>query len=114
MSGKSCQSVGRTAKNHFIEPVPEDEPTPWVSPIVFIPKKDDNERIFVDMRLANEVIERICYPIPTVDEVCFKLDGARFFSKLDLSQAYHQLPLDPESRSIITFGTHLGLFRYKR
>ena len=36
------------------------------------------------------------------------------FSKLDLSQAYHQLELDEASRYITTFCTHVGLFRYKR
>ena len=39
---------------------------------------------------------------------------AQYFSKLDLSQAYHQLELDEDSRYITTFSTHLGLFRYKR
>ena len=40
----------------IIERVPEDEPTPWVSPIVVVPKKNDGVRICVDMRLANEAI----------------------------------------------------------
>ncbi len=45
----------------------------------------------------------------------FELNGAQYFSKLDLSQAYHQLELDEHSRYITTFSTHLGLFRpYKR
>ena len=43
-----------------------------------------------------------------------ELNGASFFSKLDLCQAYHQLELSPETRHITTFCTHLGLFRYKR
>ena len=36
------------------------------------------------------------------------------FSTLDLNNAYHQLVLDPESRYIATFGTHIGLQKYKR
>ena len=38
----------------------------------------------------------------------------QYFSKLDLSQAYHQLELEKQSRYITTFSTHLGLYRYKR
>ncbi|CAB3996492.1 PREDICTED: uncharacterized protein LOC107336737 [Paramuricea clavata] len=38
------------------EKVPENEATPWVSPIVAVPKKDGQVRICVDMRLANEAI----------------------------------------------------------
>ncbi|CAB4036105.1 Retrovirus-related Pol poly from transposon [Paramuricea clavata] len=44
----------------------------------------------------------------------FALNGAKFFSKHDLSQAYHQLELDEQSRYITTFSTHVGLYRYKR
>ena len=42
------------------------------------------------------------------------MDGAVKYSKVDLKAGYHQIPLDKESRSITTFTTHLGLFRYKR
>ena len=98
----------------IIERVPENQPTPWVSPIIAVPKKDGGVRICVDMRLANEAIKRVRHPILTVDDVSFELNGAQYFSKLDLSQAYHQLELDEASRYITTFSTHIGLFRYKR
>ena len=36
-----------------------DRPTPWVSPIVVVPKKDQNKiRICIDTRAANKVIKR--------------------------------------------------------
>jgi hypothetical protein len=66
------------------------------------------------MRQANEAIRRVRQPIPTVNDVSFALNGAQYFTKLDLSQAYHQLVLDQESRFITTFSTHVGLYRYKR
>jgi len=53
-------------------------------------------------------------PIPSVDDVRFALNGAQFFTKLDLQQAYHQLPLHESSRYITTFNTYVGLFRYQR
>ncbi|CAB3998539.1 Transposon Tf2-9 poly [Paramuricea clavata] len=55
-------------KDDIIERVPEDEPTPWVSPIVAVPKKDGGVRICVDMRQAHEAIKRVRHPIPTVDD----------------------------------------------
>jgi hypothetical protein len=36
------------------------------------------------------------------------------FSKLDLKMGFHQLELEEGSRSITTFATFLGLFRFKR
>ena len=62
------------------------------------------------MRQANEAIR---HPIPTADDLSFELNGATHFSKLDLSQAYHQLEIDEASRFITTFSTNFGLFRYR-
>ena len=42
------------------------------------------------------------------------LNGAKYFSKLDMLQVYHQLELSPSSRNITTFTTHAGLYRFKR
>ena len=88
-------------------------PTPRVSPIVVAPKKT-GIRICVDMRAANEAIERERHPVPTVEDLIVDLDGATVFSKIDLNQGYHQHELATDSRSITTFATHVGLFRYKR
>ncbi|KAJ1173421.1 hypothetical protein NDU88_005256 [Pleurodeles waltl] len=74
---------------------PAEELTTWVSPSVAVAKKNTNEiSIYVDM-------------ISCLDKACV-------FSKLDFSKGYHQLELDPQSRCITTFSTHLVLFRYKR
>ncbi|XP_065058440.1 uncharacterized protein K02A2.6-like [Rhopilema esculentum] len=114
MRQKVKEALKKLEKEDTIERVPADNGTPWVSPIVIVPKKDGAVRICVDMRVANNAINRIRHPIPTVDDVSCALNGAKFFSKLDLSQAYHQLELSEESRNITTFSTQVGLFRYKR
>ena len=91
-----------------------DGPTPWVSPLVCVPKKNGEIRVCVDMRRANEAVIRERHPIPTVDEILQDMNGASVFSKLDLRWGYHQIELAPKSREITTFITHKGLFRYKR
>ena len=98
----------------IIEKVPANEQTDWVSPIVVVPKKEQAIRICVDMRAANTAIKRFRHPIPTVKDISLALNGAQYFTKLDMSQAYHQLPLHARSRHITTFATHMGLYRYKR
>ena len=96
----------------IIEPV--EGPTPWVNPVVVVPKPGGDIRLCIDMRRANEAIRRARHPIPTVDEITQSISGSKIFSKLDLKWGYHQLELSPESREITTFATHCGLFRYKR
>ncbi|KAJ8411636.1 hypothetical protein AAFF_G00164440 [Aldrovandia affinis] len=96
----------------IIEPV--DGPTPWVNPVVIVPKADNDVRLCLDMRRANQAIERERYPIPTVDEILQGMNGSTVFSKLDLKWGYHQLELSPESWGITTFAVHNGVYRYKR
>ena len=81
---------------------------------MIVPKKDNNIRLCVDTRAANNAINRVRHPIPTVKDISLELNGAKFFSKLDLSQAYHQLELAPSCRYITTFTTHTCLYRFKR
>ena len=91
-----------------------DGPTPWISPIVVVPKKSGAVRICVDMREANKAIKREKHLMPTIDDLIAHLNGATHFSTLDLSSGFHQLELAPESRNLTTFSTHIGLRRYKR
>ena len=85
-------------------------PSSWVSPVVVVPKLMGDIRLCVDMRQANKAVKRERYPIPTIDEVLQDFNQSKFFSRLDLNSAYHQIELAPESRDI----THDGLHRYKR
>ena len=64
--------------------------------------------------MAKTAIRRVRYLILTVDDVSLNLIGAKYFSKLDLNEAYHQLELEPASRGIASFSTHVGLYRYTR
>ena len=66
----------------IIEPV--NGPTPWVSPLVVVPKLNGEIRICVDMRRVNTAVIRERYSIPTVEEILQDLTGACVFSKLDL------------------------------
>ena len=66
----------------MIEPV--EGPTLWVSPVVVVPKQNDEIRLCVDMRRLMKPFIRERYPIPTVDEVLQNLNQSTVFSKLDL------------------------------
>ena len=49
-----------------------------------------------------------------MDDLFTTLQGSKLFTKLDLSQAYLQLPLDEDSRKYVVINTQKGLFRYAR
>ena len=66
------------------------------------------------MRQANQAVKRVHHPIPAIDELLQDMKESKFFSKLDIKWAFHQLELQPESRAITMFITHRELYRYKR
>lgn len=86
----------------------------WVSPIVPILKENGELRLCVDMRRANNAIMRENHPLPTMDKLLPKINKAKFFTKLDVKNAFHQVEIHPDSRHITTFITPNGLYRYKR
>jgi hypothetical protein len=107
------KELKKLEEQYIVEKV-ANQPTPRVSPIVVTPKKDGGIRLCVDMRKANQAIERERHTMPTLQDFKAEVNGEKFFSKIDLKQAYHQLELHPDSRFITTFSTHEGLFQYKR
>ena len=84
------------------------EPTPWVSSLVVVPKKDGRLRLCLDPKDLNRAILREHYPLPTIEEVATRLYGAKCFSILD---AQHGFPLDEESSLLTTFNSPFGRYR---
>lgn len=84
-------------------------------PIVQVPKSDGSVRICGDCKVTiNPVLQVDKHPIPKLENLLTVLGGGQKFSKLDLSQAYQQMLLDPGDRKDTTINTHLDLFQYKR
>ncbi|XP_063918115.1 uncharacterized protein K02A2.6-like [Zophobas morio] len=91
-----------------------NEPPRWVSPVVCTTKKNEELRMCVDMRAANEAIIRERHPIPTIHDLILSVNGSKWFSEIDLKSAFHQIELEESSREITTFATCDGLYRFKR
>lgn len=90
------------------------KPSSWVSPLVPILKDNGELRLCVDMRRANQAIQRLNHPLPVFENILPKFNGATIFTTLDIKQAFHQVELAEESREITTFVTNWGLYRYTR
>ncbi|XP_055997762.1 uncharacterized protein LOC125654613 [Ostrea edulis] len=88
--------------------------SPYSSPIVLVVKKDNTFRFCVDFRKLNSITVFDAEPMPDVDAMFAKLSGHKFFSRLDLSKGYWQVPLTQSSRSLTAFQTPLGLFQFTK
>lgn len=101
------QELDRLHREGVLEPVEVSE---WAAPIVAVLKADKtNVRICGDFRLTVNPISKLNrYPIPKMTDLFTKLSKGKFSSKLDLSHAYQQLPLDEESKQYVVINTQKG------
>lgn len=86
----------------------------WISGMSAVPKGKNDFRLVVNMRAPNKAIKREYFRMPSIDEMRIKLHGAKFFSKLDLSNAFYHIELCEESRDLTTFLSENGMFRFTR
>ena len=61
--------------------------TPWLSPLISIPKRNGNVRLVLDMQMPNTALTRCRVQIPTVNKLLQKMEGTTIFSEVDLLQS---------------------------
>ena len=83
------------------------------APIISIPKEDQSVCTCGDFKVTiNPVLQVDQFPLPKLEDLFATLAGGTKFTKLDLSHAYLQVLLDPQSRQYVTVKTHQGFYRY--
>ncbi|XP_060543046.1 uncharacterized protein K02A2.6-like [Pantherophis guttatus] len=87
----------------------------WETPIVTPIKPDGSVRLCGDYKSTlNKTLQQSAYPVPLVQHLLHSLGRGRIFAKLDLAQAYQQLPIDEATAEAQTIVTHRGTFKCKR
>lgn len=79
--------------------------SPYSSPIVVVMKKDGTLRLSVDYRQLNAKTRRDAYPLPRIEESLDALNGAKYFSTLDLASGYNQVAVEERDKGKTAFCT---------
>ena len=91
-----------------------DKPTPWVSSMVCVEKKNGDLRICLDPRDLNKAVQREHHTIPTMEDLAVKFADMKHFSILDMKHGYWHIKLAEESSYLTTFNTPFGRHRFLR
>ena len=88
--------------------------SPFASPIVLVRKKNGSLRMCVDYRKINARTVRDSYALPKIEDLFMTLGKSQYFTSLDLSKAYYQVPLSERAKKISAFVTPFGLYEFER
>ncbi len=86
--------------------------SPWGTNVIFAKKKDGSLRFCVDYRGLNDLTVRNSYPLPHMEDLFDRLQGAQYFSKIDLRTGFFQIPLAEEDRAKTAFRTRYGHYEW--
>ncbi len=86
--------------------------SPYSSPVIYVKKKDGTWRRCHDYRALNLLTKRNNYPLPRISELLDQLSGAKWFSKIDLNGAFHQVRMAEDSIEKTAFTTRYGSFEF--
>ena len=84
----------------------------WSAPIIIMPEGDGGTCLVINYRALNKVTRKFSWPMPKVEDIFSKFNGATYFTTLDLRAGYHHIPLDKPSILKTAFNSPFGKYEY--
>jgi len=91
----------------------EESTSPWALPIVMVPKADGTLGLCTDLHKVNSCTVPDPFPLPHIEELIDRVGQVKYLTKLDMTRAYWQVPLDDPSVPISAFVTPFGHFQWQ-
>ncbi|MCO5597798.1 hypothetical protein L7F22_051881 [Adiantum nelumboides] len=108
LEGELETQIADLLRAGFIRP----SSSPFAAPILFVMKKDKSVRLCVDYRALNNKSIKNKFPMPRMEYILEQLDGAKFFTKIDLKSGYHQIRIFEADIPKTTFKTKRGHYEF--
>ena len=86
--------------------------SPYASPVVIVGKKDGSKRICIDYRKLNKITVPDPEPMTPAVDVFQRVGHAQYFTKIDLSKGYWQVPVHEQDIHKTAFVTLDGKYEF--
>ncbi|GBG60205.1 hypothetical protein CBR_g3449 [Chara braunii] len=86
--------------------------SPFGALVLFVPKKEGELRMCIDYRGLNAITVKNAEPLPRIDDLLDRVQGCKYFSKIDLKSGYHQIEVHPDDQYKTAFRTRYGHYEF--
>ena len=92
----------------------EPSMSPHGAALFFVPKPSGRGlRAVSDYRQINKITKKILPSLPLVENILTQMEGAQFFSGLDLTSFFYQIRVEPEDVPLTAMRTIYGMYQFK-
>ena len=77
--------------------------SPWASAVILVCKKDGKLRFCINLQKLNARTFKDTYSLPSIGETLDCLNGAEWFSSLDLKSGYWQVEMEEDIKAFTAF-----------
>ena len=99
------EAIDQQAHQMLADGLVRHSTSPFAAPILMERKKCGGWRFLTDFRRINECCTKVVFPLPRIEDSIQKLENPRFFSSMDLTKGFWQVPIHPDDRKFFAFST---------
>ncbi|MGL6121342.1 MAG: reverse transcriptase family protein, partial [Fusobacteriaceae bacterium] len=92
----------------------EESNSLWLNPVVLVRKKTGDLRFCVDLRKLNSLVELDRFEIPRINEIIAQLRNAKYFTLIDLKDAYFHVEINEDDRKKTAFYSGKRLMKFRK
>ncbi|GBG78411.1 hypothetical protein CBR_g26439 [Chara braunii] len=86
--------------------------SPFEAPVLFVPRKEGELRMCIDYRGLNAITVKNVEPLPRIDDLLDRVQGCKYFTKMDLKSRYHQIEVHPDDQYKTACRTRYGHYEF--
>lgn len=106
------EKVNKIIQDLLKQNIIRESDSSFANPVILVKKKDGSDRLCVDYRSLNKIVEKNRYPLPLIEDQMDRLGKARFFISIDMKNGFYQIPVSSDSIKYTAFVTPDGHYEF--